>query len=102
MQTRSIDGSGEPVWVIAPSSAGLRLGPDPRKALWPAAMHAAQTGRTHDRTDQCCSNAKKVLANQAPSTHDPKRILSGSSTILVPAITIPWQGWNLKASSCAF
>src|SRR5271169_2072520 len=71
MQTRSIDGSGEPVWVIAPSSAGLRLGPDPRKALWPAAMHAAQTGRTHDRTDQCCSNAKKALANQAPSTHDP-------------------------------
>src|ERR1022692_3566405 len=71
MQTRSIDGSGEPVWVIAPSSAGLRLGPDPRKALWPAAMHAAQTGRTHDRTDQCCSNVKKALANQAPSTHDP-------------------------------
>jgi hypothetical protein len=36
-------------------------------------MRAAQTGRTHDRTDQCCSNVKKVLANQAPSTHDPKR-----------------------------
>ena len=23
------------------------------------------------RTDQCCSNVKKALANQAPSTHDP-------------------------------
>jgi hypothetical protein len=32
---------------------------------------AARTGRTHDRTDQCCRNVKKVLANQAPSTHDP-------------------------------
>ena len=40
-------------------------------------MHAAQTGRTHDRIDQCCSYVKKVLANQAPSTHDPKRTSSG-------------------------
>ena len=61
MQKRSIDESGEPVWVIAPSSAGLRMGPDPRKALRPAAIRAAQTGRTHDRTDECCSNVKKLL-----------------------------------------
>ena len=51
---------------------GLTIGTrSAQKALWPAAMHAAQTGRTHDRTDQCCSNVKKALANQAPSTHDP-------------------------------
>ena len=56
---------------------GLTLGPISRKALWPAAMRAAQTGRTHDRTDQCCSNVKKALANQAPSTHD---AVDGSST----------------------
>ena len=77
MQTRSIDGSGEPAWVIASTNACERLGPDPRKALWPAALCAAQTGRTHDRTDQCCSNVKKALANQAPSTHDPKRTMRG-------------------------
>src|SRR5215472_5670190 len=50
MQTRSIRGSGEPAWVIASLNAYLRLGPDPRRALWPAATSAAQTGRTHDRT----------------------------------------------------
>src|SRR5262245_62184444 len=37
MQTRSIRGSGEPVWVVASLNACLRLGPDPRIALWPAA-----------------------------------------------------------------
>ena len=34
-------------------------------------MRATQTGRTHDRTGGCCSNAKKALANQALSPHDP-------------------------------
>ena len=37
MQTRSLQGSGEPVWVNASLNAYFRLGPDPRKALWPAA-----------------------------------------------------------------
>src|SRR5262249_25726159 len=37
MQTRSIRGSGEPAWVSASLNACLRLGPDPRRALWPAA-----------------------------------------------------------------
>src|SRR5262249_10503428 len=37
MQSRSIRGSGEPAWVIASLNACLRLGPDPRRALWPAA-----------------------------------------------------------------
>src|SRR5262249_4207898 len=78
MQTRSIRGSGEPAWVIASLNACLRLGPDPRRALWPAASSAAQTGRTHDRTrpmlqmrqkvlehmtapDQCCRCVRKFL-----------------------------------------
>ncbi|MGB6965036.1 MAG: hypothetical protein WBD90_11250, partial [Xanthobacteraceae bacterium] len=46
--------------------------PDPRKALWPAAISAAQTGRTHDRTRPMLQQRQKVLA-KAPSTHDPKR-----------------------------
>src|ERR1700682_5769328 len=42
---------------------------------------AAQTGRTHDRTDQCCSNVKKALANQAPSTHDPERTYGATHAV---------------------
>jgi hypothetical protein len=73
MQTRSIRGSGEPAWVIASLNACLRLGPDPRRALRPAATSAAQTGRTHDRTRPMLQTGQKVLAKAAPSTHGPKR-----------------------------
>src|SRR3974390_2535698 len=73
MQTRSIRGSGEPAWVIASLNACLRLGPDPRRALWPAATSAAQTGRTHDRTRPMLQMRQKVLAKEAPSTNYPKR-----------------------------
>jgi len=71
MQTRSFRGSGEPAWVIASSNACFRLGPDPRRALGPAASRAASTGRTHDRTRPMLHQRKKALVNQAPSTHDP-------------------------------
>src|SRR6516162_8952527 len=37
---------------------------------------AAQTGRTHDRTRPMLQLRQKVLA-KAPSTHDPKRTLTG-------------------------
>jgi hypothetical protein len=37
-------------------------------------MHAASTGRTHDRTRPMLHQRKKALANQAPSTHDPTPI----------------------------
>jgi hypothetical protein len=70
MQTRSFRGLGEPAWVIASLNACLRLGPDPRGALWPAATPTAQTGRTHDRTPPMLQKRQKVLA-RAPSTHDP-------------------------------
>jgi len=71
MQIRSFRGSGEPVWVNALSSACERLGPDPRRALGPAATPAASTGRTRDRTRPMLQNGQKVLA-RAPSTRDPK------------------------------
>src|SRR5262252_2371532 len=74
MQTRSIRGSGKPACVSASLNACLRLGPDPRRALWPAATPVAQTGRTHDRTRPMLEQRQKVLA-RAPSTHDPKRTL---------------------------
>src|SRR5215469_4062114 len=76
MQTRWMLGSGEPAWVIASLNACLRLGPDPRIALWPAASTAAQTGRTHERTRPMLQLGQKVLAKAAPSTHDPKRTLT--------------------------
>jgi hypothetical protein len=55
MQARSIRGSGEPVWVIASLNACLQLGPDPRRALWPAAIRAAQTGRA--ASESSCQGA---------------------------------------------
>src|SRR5262249_23237962 len=73
MQTRSFRGSGEPAWVIASSNACFGLGPDPRRALGPAASRAASTGRTHDRTRPMLHQRQKALVNQAPSTHDPDR-----------------------------
>ena len=72
MQIRSFRGSGEPVWVSALPSAGVRLGPDPRRALGPAAAPAASTGRTRDRTRPILQIRQNVLA-RAPSTRDPKR-----------------------------
>src|SRR5215831_14389508 len=78
MQTRSFRGSGEPAWVNASPNARFRLGPDPRRALGPAAIRAASTGRTHDRTRPMLHLRKKALVNQAPSTHDPERTFIGS------------------------
>jgi hypothetical protein len=53
-------------------AAIARPGPDPRRALWPAVMRTAPTGRTHGRTDQVC-DVKKVLANPEPSRHGTER-----------------------------
>ena len=72
MQKRWIHGSGEPSRVIALSSARFRLGLDLRKALGPAGMSPAQTGRTRDRTRPILHQRHKALA-KAPSTRDPNR-----------------------------
>jgi hypothetical protein len=48
---RSARGSGEPAWAThCFQSASDCLGPDPRRALGPAAIPAAPTGRTRDLT----------------------------------------------------
>jgi transposase len=47
------------------------LGPDPRRALGPAAIRAASTGRTHDRTRPMLHQRKKALVNQAPMVWTP-------------------------------
>src|SRR5262245_14487977 len=61
MQTRSIRGSGEPVWVSASSNACFRLGPDPRRALWPAASPPHKQAGHMTAPDQCCKNVRKFL-----------------------------------------
>jgi len=66
MQIRSFRESGEPVWVNAPPSAGVRLGPDSRRALGPAATPAASTGRTRDRTRPMLHQIRKSLPGRRP------------------------------------
>ena len=63
-----VRGSGEPARVIALSNARDGLGPDPRRALGPAAIRAASTGRTRDRTRPMLQKRQKVLA-RAPALH---------------------------------
>src|SRR5262249_10806912 len=81
MQIRSFRGSGEPVWVSALPSAAVRLGPDPRRALGPAAAPAASTGRTRDRTRPMLQLRQKVLA-RAPSTRDPGCVKTPEAAIV--------------------
>jgi hypothetical protein len=73
MQTRSIRGSGEPVWVIALLKCALTIGTRSAQSIMASGFTAAQTGRTHDRTRPMLQKRQKVLAKAAPSTHDPKR-----------------------------
>ncbi len=63
-------------WSAHRRMRAFDLGPDPRKALGPAVMSAASTGRTHDRTQPDLHHMPNVLAKHAPSTHDPKRTSS--------------------------
>src|SRR6476661_2255272 len=67
MQIRSFRGSREPVWVNALLlSARDCLGPDPRRALGPAATPAASTGRTRDRTRPVLQAVRKFLPGRRP------------------------------------
>ena len=54
-------GIGEPVWVSASLNACFRLGPDPRRALWPAASPPHKQAGHMTAPDQCCSYVRKFL-----------------------------------------
>ena len=82
MQTRSIRGSGEPVWVIALLKCALTIGTRSAQSIMASGFTAAQTGRTHDRTRPMLQKRQKVLAKAAPSTHDPKRTLGAAEDAL--------------------
>ena len=86
MQIRSFRGLGEPAWVIASSNASEGLGPNPRRALGPAVIRAAKTGRTRDRTRPMLQRCQKVLA-KAPSTRDPTQT-SDHSTIFIENVAL--------------
>src|SRR5262249_43359404 len=47
-------------------------GPDPRRALWPAALRVPHEQAEHMAAPTKAANVKKALA-KAPSTRDPKR-----------------------------
>src|SRR6516165_3140675 len=77
MQIRSIRGSGEPAWVIASLNACLRLGPDPRRALRPAAHPPHQQAGHVTAPDQCCRSVRKFLPRRRPHvTHSGHRLLA--------------------------
>ena len=66
MQTRSIRGSGQPAWVNASLNACFRLGPDPRRALWPAASRPHKQAGHMTAPDQCCSYVRKFVPRRRP------------------------------------
>ena len=58
-------GAGKPTCARAPRARAVGRDPSPRKALWPAAMRAAPTGRTHGRTDQPRRTLRKPLPTES-------------------------------------
>ena len=85
MQIRSFRGSGEPVWVVASLNACLRLGPDPRRALGPAAIQPHQQAGHMTAPDQSCSNVRKFLPRRRPHmTQSGHRFGVGHFSLLDP------------------
>jgi hypothetical protein len=61
-----------PKTSLSEKLVGMILGAIKRTSSWPAAIYAAQTGRTHDRTRPDQAIKAFSLANKGPSTHDDK------------------------------
>jgi hypothetical protein len=59
-----------PKTSLSEKLVGMILGAIKRISSWPAAIYAAQTGRTHDRTRPDLATKAFSLANKGPSTHD--------------------------------
>ena len=102
MQTRSIRGSGEPVWVIALLKCALTIGTRSAQSIMASGFTAAQTGRTHDRTRPMLQLCQKVLA-KAPSTHDPKRTWGGAcaTSPLPHRSALLRQDWTMRSRPAA-
>src|SRR5262245_8699056 len=88
MQTRSIRGSGEPVWVIALLKCALTIGTRSAQSIMASGFTAAQTGRTHDRTRPMLQKRQKVLAKAAfAAMHGPDLIYF----VCDPALGMPMR-----------
>jgi len=61
MQTRSIRGSGQPVWVNASLNACFLIGTRSAQSIMASGFTAAQTDRTHDRTRPLLQQLRKFL-----------------------------------------
>jgi hypothetical protein len=73
MQDPVEPGSGTPQLCQSILECEVLVGTPSRRALWPAVMRTAATGRTHGRTDQPAEEFNKTLANGEPSTHGTSR-----------------------------
>jgi len=62
-----------PAWSQKDVATSSQRAPPILACRRPAAVRAASTGRTHDRTRPMLHQRKKALVNQAPPTHDPQR-----------------------------
>ena len=60
MQDPVEPGGGTPHKCQSIVECDLMVGTPSRRALWPAVMSTAPTGRTHGRTDQPCRSVKQI------------------------------------------
>src|SRR6516165_6262009 len=61
-------GIGTTTWVNASLNACFRLGPDPRRALWPAASQPHKQAGHMTAPDQCCSKSESSCQGGAVHT----------------------------------
>src|SRR5438552_16512869 len=66
MQTRSIRGSGQPVWVNASLKCVLLIGTRSVQSIMASGFTAAQTGRTHDRTRPMLQQLRRRESGSTP------------------------------------
>ena len=72
----------KPTCARAPRARAFGRDPSSRKALWPAVMRTAPTGRTHGRTDQAQQNIRSPLPTESRSLIAP---VSSSQNLMSPA-----------------
>src|SRR6516165_8246058 len=82
-------GIGTTTWVNASLNACFRLGPDPRRALWPAASPPRKQAGHMTAPDQCCTNGRKFLPRRRRPhmTHSGHRLGRNPAAQRFPATT---------------
>jgi len=96
MQDPVEPGSGPPHSCQSILECELLVGTPSRRALWPAVMRAAATGRTHGRTDQPCRSVKQIPCQRGAVHIWHTRDLSSKAAILTEADTPKAQRISLS------